>query len=198
VLLPGLWLASPIVAVGELKDVSPMGVQAPVRLPYPVIQDLHTLYWCEAKLSVTGVVKGALPTGLRRYVWGAVNPGCRTSYSADRERLRTKIWFLREEGGLIRPTFDGGTMLFYGLDADWVESNRPAAERLADLLLTPSAHETPAEFARGLVDAADLACILVGKAECARRIGALSELHDPDLSATVCAYLRAQLEEPCG
>src|ERR1022692_4785424 len=56
--LPGLWETTPIVAVGDVTNVVEFGVQTVDHLPYPAIQDIHKLYWCQGDFRATAVVKG--------------------------------------------------------------------------------------------------------------------------------------------
>ena len=200
-LLPGLWERSPIIAVGDLADISELGVQTVDRLPSPIAQSVHTLYWCQASFRAVATVKGRLPNA-SKYVWASIQPGCTLSYGDQKsyqERV-TRVWFLREEQGLLRPTYDGGAAHFYGIYAKWSNDPRPSPQqKLGGLLLTPTAvARSLDEFAKSIWDNADVACSLLGKADCIGRIKALATLGDPALRHAACEYLRAQQGETCG
>lgn len=198
--LGALWELSPIVALGDLADVSEFGVQVVDHLPAPIPENLHTLHWCQATFRPVAVVKGRLPE-TTRYVWGAIEPGCRLFYGNREayEKRVTRMWFLREEQGLLRPLLDAGSAHFYGMFAKWTDGpDLPPRQRLGVLLLTPEAvASTRTEFAETMWDDADVACSLLGKMECVRRIKALTTLGEPALSRAACEYLRFQQGENC-
>ena len=166
VLLPGLWQATPIVAVGDVKNVTAFGQQTVEHLPYPVTQDLHKLYWCQGDFELVANIKGTFDTK-KKYVWASVNPGCKLFYGDPRDYLKrvTKVWFLREEGEFLRPTFDGGTYAFYGLYTKWNDGSALEPDKKCGaLLLTPSANaDTLAGFAKSIWDAAEVACSVLGE-----------------------------------
>lgn len=199
-LFGALWERSPIVAVGDLADVSEFAVQVVDRLPPPIPETLHALHWCQGTFRPVAVVKGSLPKA-NRYVWGAIEPGCRLFYGnrESYEKRITRIWFLREEEGLLRPLLDAGSAHFHGIFAKWSEgSDLPPRQRLGMLLLTPEAvASSRKEFAETMWDDADVACSLLGKAECINRIKALTTLGEPVLSRAACEYLRAQQGADC-
>ncbi len=66
--LGGMWISSPIVAVGELSNVTTYGEQAVVNLPSPMSPDTHRLYWCEGDFNAIAIVKGALPETAKKYL----------------------------------------------------------------------------------------------------------------------------------
>ena len=71
-------------------------------------------------------------------------------------------------------------------------------QRLGRLLLTPSASsETLQDYARYLWDVGDIACELLGRAECARRIKGLVQMGNPALREGACGFLKGQLGEDC-
>src|ERR1035438_3336537 len=71
-------------------------------------------------------------------------------------------------------------------------------QRLGALLLTPHANTgTLKAYARYLWDVGDIACDLLGKADCARRIRQLAKLGDPLLRKSACGFLKGQLHEGC-
>jgi hypothetical protein len=163
--------------------------------------EVHKLYWCQGDFRATAVVRGEL--GPRaRYLWADSRPGCKLwddNPSLIFHRFKTKVWFLREEGGFLRPPFDGGTDKFIGFFSKWDESSRlPARQRLGTLLLTPGANgDSLEEYARYLWDAGDIACELLGKAECVRQIRGLADLGNAELRDNACNFLKGQMEERC-
>src|SRR5579862_2331673 len=158
VLLPGLWEATPIVAIGNVKNVMKFGQQTVDHLPWPVTQDLHKLYWCQGDFESIATIKGALDPK-KKYVWASVNPGCKLFYGDSREYSKrvTRVWFLREEGEFLRPTFDGGTAYFYGFFQRWnYASDLAPQQKLGVLFLTPNANsDSLGEFASNIWDVAD-------------------------------------------
>jgi len=198
--LYGLWEATPIIAVGNVKNVTEFGQQMVDHLPSPVSQDLHKLYWCQGDFDSIATIKGTL-NAKKKYVWASVNPGCKLFYGdvADYSKRVTRVWFLREEGQFLRPTFDGGTAYFYGLFTKWDDAPALAPrQRLGVLLLTPQANsDSLASFADDIWGIADVACSLLAKAECVQRIRALARLGDPSLRVAACEYLKAQQKESC-
>ena len=198
-LLYGLWEATPIVAIGNVKNVTKFGQQTVDHLPWPVTQDLHKLYWCQGDFDSIAIIKGALDAK-KKYVWASVNPGCRLFYrdSHDSKRV-TRVWFLREEGEFLRPTFDGGAALFYGFFQRWnYAPDLAPQQKLGVLFLTPNANsDSLAEFASNIWGVADVACSLLGKTECVERIRALAKLGDRSLRVAACEYLKAQQNKTC-
>ena len=198
--LYGLWQATPIVAVGNVMNVAEFGQQTVNNLPWPTAKGVHKLYWCQGDFDSIAIIKGAFDAK-KKYVWASANPGCKLFYGDTRDYSKrvTRVWFLREEGEFLRPTFDGGTAYFYGLFTEW--SNAPALaprQKLGVLLLTPYANSNSlSEFASNIPGVADVACSLLGTAECVQRIRALAGLGDPLLRTAACDYLKAQQNETC-
>jgi hypothetical protein len=204
VLQHGEWLASPIVAVGEITNIASYGEQAVANLPYPMSPDVHWLYWCEGDFSAVAVVKGALPDGKRKYLWASGLPGWRLwddnpDLIFHREKMR--VWFVREDGGYLRPTFDMGTAAgrFFGLFARWEDlPDLPARQRLGTLLLTPSANsDSLDDYAKYIWGVGDIACDLLGKSDCALQIKGLAGLGNPALRDAACNFLKGQLNDTC-
>lgn len=203
--LGGMWISSPIVAVGELSNVTTYGEQAVVNLPSPMSPDTHRLYWCEGDFNAIAIVKGALPETAKKYLWASVWPECKTPYDNDPRMIfnrdKTHIWFLREEGEFIRPPFDVGVQAgrSFGILPKWEDlPSLPPRERLGTALLTPSANgDTLEEYARYFGDVFDIACDLLGKEECTRQIRALAELGNPQLQEDACGLLEAVLKQTC-
>ena len=148
------------------------------------------------------VVKGALPQTAKNYLWASVWPKCKTPYDNDPRmiynREKTHIWFLREEGEFIRPTFDVGGRSF-GVLPRWEDlPSLPPRARLGIFLLTPSANsDSLDDYARYLGQVIEIACDLLGEKECTRQIRALAELGNPQLRADACGLLEGQLHETC-
>jgi hypothetical protein len=197
--LPGVWNATPIAVVGDVVNITEMGDQdmAGVKLA-PTVQPFKTLHWCQAEFLVTAVVKGKLQATRRKLVWGQVPTGCRVDWGAPPEPGRPvwRVWFLRDEGPYLRPTFDGSGFFFerYG---KWTDGpNLPPPEKLGTMLLTPSAMvESQNEYGDLIWAVGDIACELLGKQECVRRIRGLAATTDPKLHSNACDYLRAQQGE---
>lgn len=98
--LEGVWIKTPIVAVGDVSDITSYGHQTVDHLPRPTMPDLHDLYWCQGFFNAIAVVKGELKDSRRKYLWASTISGC-TLVDNDPKlvyhRLKTKYWFLREE-----------------------------------------------------------------------------------------------------
>jgi hypothetical protein len=204
-LLDGDWMASPIVAVGEITKISSYGKQTIERLPPPTMPDVHDLYWCQGDFQVAAVVKGAFRSPTRKYLWASTVPGCKLwddDPALVYHRQQTRAWFLREEGEFLRPPFDYGTYRYIGLFDKWEGGpDVPAAERLGTLLLRPAANsDTLDDYAHYLWYVGDIACELLGKAECARRIRELTILGSSKLRESACHFLKGQLAlgDECG
>jgi hypothetical protein len=203
--LGGMWISSPIVAVGELSNVTTYGEQTVANLASPMSPDTRRLYWCQGDFNAIAFVKGALPTTAKKYLWASVWPECKTPYDNDPRMIfnrdKTHIWFLREEGEFIRPTFDVGVQAgrSFGILPKWEDlPSLPPRERLGTALLTPSANgDTLEEYVGYFGDVFDLACDLLGKEECTRQIRALAELGNPQLREDACGLLEAVLKQTC-
>ena len=199
--MSALWEATPIIAVGDVKDVTEFGTQHVQQLPPPVVQDLHELYWCQGDFVAVAVVKGELPR-TKKYVWASVNPGCKLFYGDQSyEQRPTRVWFLRARGraSICGRLVDGGSWYFYGLISKWEEDTKlPPAERLGLMLLTPEANvQNLPKFAATIWNTADVACSLLGKAKCVEQIRMLANTGDPELRNAACQYLRAQQKVTC-
>ena len=74
-----------------------------------------------------------------------------------------------------------------------------ARERLGALLLTPEANcEPPDAYAKYfLSQVGDLACEVLGKAACIKRIRALTNSGNAAVRAAACLYLQGQLHVAC-
>jgi hypothetical protein len=200
--LEGVWLASPIVAVGEVTDITFYGKQTLERLPAPTMPDIHDLYWCQGYFSAVAVVKGELKEKRKRYLWGTTISGCELVDKDPKHveyRSKTKFWFLRDEGEFLRPTFDYGTYRFGGVFTSWSDGPPlPARSRMGALLLMPAANsDSLDDYARYLWDVGDIACELLGKPECIREFRGQEEMGNPALRESACNFLKGQLEADC-
>ena len=126
--LSGLWQATPIVVIGRLRDVGVDGIQSVDGLPWPVEQDIRKLYWCRGKLQVEDIIKGTVASGQHTFLWASVSPGCQLHLGrqANSSELGFRVWFVREEDGLLRPTFDGGSRYFLNFRTGWNGGSRVA------------------------------------------------------------------------
>ena len=194
-----LWQNSPVIAIGNVENVSEIGVETVASLP--VRQDLHQLYWCQGDFHVVEVIRGGSAATLpAKFLWGSVNPGCRLFYGSATSYLKfpTRVWFLRVDGPVLRPESDGSAFS-YGLLTKWkVEYGKPATVKLGTLLLTPEANvEELSDYADLLWDVADFACTLLTKQICVDRINELAQLGDPKLREYACQYLKIEQKEIC-
>jgi hypothetical protein len=187
-----------------VSNVSSYGDQTVDHLQGPVSPDLHKLYWCVGDFRVTDVVKGELRARTKKYLWASVFPGCKlwlwpdNPQAVDR-RFQTRVWLLREEGDFLRPTFDAGIHRYIGLFPKW-EDGPPleAHKRLGILLLTPTANSDSLEdYAGYLPLVIDIACELLGRSDCIRRIQALGNLGSPRLREVACGFMKDQFGQPC-
>lgn len=201
-LIPGVWKASPVAVVGEVTNVRPYGEQDVKTLPWPMSPEVHRLYWCEGNFRTIAVVKGELSPTAKKYLWASSQPGCELwddDPSLIFVRFKTRVWLLREEGGVLRPPFDGGTDRFIGFFTQWDQSSKfSAQQQVGTLLLTPAANsDTLEDYAKYLWDAGDIACELLGRVECVRQIRAIAALGSPVLRENACHFLKAQIGEDC-
>jgi hypothetical protein len=200
--LEGVWLASSIVAVGDVSDITSNGHQTVDHLPAPTTTYLHDLYWCQGYFNAVAVIKGELKDARRKYLWASTIAGCKLVDNNPKlvyHRLKTKYWFLREERDVLRPTFDYGTYEFSGVFTAWSEGPPlPARRRMGALLLTPAANsDSLDDYASYLWDVGDIACELLGKPECIRLIRGLEGLGNPALRESACGFLKGQLGVDC-
>jgi hypothetical protein len=198
----GAWLASPIVAVGDVSHIRSYGHQTVESLPPPTTPEAHDLYWCQGDFKLVAVVKGELPATSRKYLWASTIPGCKLVDNNPKliyHRMKTKFWFLRAEGQFLRPTFDYNAHRFDGVFLSWSQGHPlPARQRLGAFLLTPSANaDSLDDYARYLWNVGDIACDLLGKPECTRRIRSLEGLGNPALRESACGFLKGQLGVDC-
>lgn len=200
----GVWERAETVVIAELKNTKEIGVQQlQTPLPWPTSPTVDKVYWCEGEFTAYSIIKGRYPTQGKRFIWGAIRPGCTISYANKRElngRRVLRIWFVREEPRAIRPVVDGGGVFFLTFGADWggprVEN---PARAFAQLLLTPSANASSlSEFSRMLPSVGELACLILGRSECINEMRSLARLGNDDLKKAACAYSDLQLDAPCG
>jgi hypothetical protein len=199
--LPSDWADATIVAVGKVVHVRSYGTQAVSHLPFPAPSWVHELYWCVGDFSAQAVVKGSLDAAPLRYLYLS-SPDCAVTNDTSPDwgdEAKTRVFFLRVEGGFLRPVFDYGTHKYLGLLTRWDQGpNLPARQRLGALLLTPHANNgTLKDYAEYLWYVGDIACDLLGKADCTRRIRKLAKLGNPLLRRNACGFLQGQLDEGC-
>ncbi len=193
------WQNSPIVAVGEVVNVRRYGTKTYSGLSYPAPPGAHEVYWCVGDFRATAVVKGSLDAAPQSYLFTS-DPDCREIYGSVRgKNPKTRVWFLRIERGFLRPVYDYGTYRYFALLGRWDEDPRlRPRQRLGALLLTPRANTTTLkDYAVYLWDVGDIACDLLGKAECVIRIRRLEKLGNPALQQMAYTYLQDQLHVGC-
>ena len=198
------WTQTAVAVVGDVTNVINVinvGGRDYNHLPPPMFPDVHKLYWCEGDFKVIAVVKGELRGQSRKYLWASAWPDCRL-YASDpamiASRYQTRVWFLREEGDFLRPTYDYGGAKFLGLCESWSDGPPlPAKSRLSAMLLDPAAScATMDEYAEYLWLVGDIACELDKKA-CISSIRTLAHLGSVKLREHACNYLKAQQETSC-
>jgi hypothetical protein len=199
--LPTDWRDATIVAVGEVVHARTYGTQTYSHLPLPAHPWEHELHWCVGVFRAKAVVKGSLDGAPQRYLYVSW-PDCDIINGASPDwgsEAKTRVFFLRVEGEFLRPVFDYGTHKYLGLLTSWDQDHRlPPQQRLGALLLTPHANTgTLKAYADYLWDVGDIACDLLGKADCARRIRRLAKLGNPLLRQNACGFLQGQLHEGC-
>ena len=199
--LPTDWADADIVAVGEVLHARTYGTHIYSSLPYPAKPWEHELHWCVGDFHAKAVVKGSLDGAPQKYLYISwldceVINGSTPDWG---DEARTRVFFLRVEGEFLRPVFDYGTHKYLGLLTRWEQGpNLPPRQRLGALLLTPHANTgTLKDYAYYLWDVGDIACDLLGKAECARRIRQLAKLGSPMLRQNACGFLQGQLHDSC-
>jgi hypothetical protein len=146
-------------------------------------------------------LRGVLPAAGKKFLWGAVEPGCDVTRFTDNKRGEvgtvTKVWFLREEVNYLRPVVDAYGPFYCTFNALWGNPANPE-DRFAQLLLTPSANnQTLREFATGFFKTASVACMILGHKGCIDKIKTLASLGDLDLRNAACSYLKSQFGETC-
>jgi hypothetical protein len=200
--LEGVWIKTPIAAIGTVTDIVTYGHQVVDQLPHPTMPGAHDLYWCQGYFNAIAVVKGALKEKRRKYLWGSTLSGCElvdSNPASSEHRSKTRLWFLREEGEFLRPIFDYGSRRFAGVFTPWAEGpDLPARQRMGALFLTPFANnDTLDDYARYLWNIGDIACELLGRTECIQRIRNLEGLGNAALRESACGFLKGQLKTDC-
>lgn len=200
--LEGAWTASPIVVVGDVTNIVNYAHQFVQHLPPPTLPEGHEVYWCMGDFHVLAVVKGALRGSGRKYLWASTIPGCKLVDNNPKliyHRMKTKFWFLREEGQFLRPTFDYNAPRFEGVFRAWTATSPLLPQQqLGTLLLTPYANtDSLDDYARYLWNVGGTACELLGNAECAQQIRNLETLGNAALRASACTFLKGQLGVDC-
>jgi len=189
-----VWAKAPNVVVGVLRNVRPYGVQdLPNRRPV-TDENIKRIYWCTAELDIQLSVKGRVShlEGIRKYVWGYPEPGCRFHDSlGDKSGRELSIWFIRREGDILRPISDVGTAYRCLLLAPTPDTAGSLTESaLGSLLLSPEAYRDGVEDMKGNFPAISaIACSLFGKDECVRKLTDLGN-RESQLQFAVCGALK--------
>ena len=110
-----------------------------------------------------------------------------------------RIWFLKIEGGYLRPILEGGGVHFLTLRGEWPSSLQEDRERyLARLLLTPYANSLNEEdYALHFFSNASNACFILGLTDCKLEIRKVSLNPNSTIKNAACEYLRSQFAESC-
>lgn len=208
----GTWERAPLVVLADLQSVESAGSQKVARLPNPVPAAVHRIYWCRGDLKAYSVVRGALPSVGKKFLWSSMSPGCdptRSAYGTTQYHgPGTRVWFLREEAEYIRPVVDIGGAFFVGFNVKWNILPTQAPEKhFGQLLLTPSAIDASLrDYAHGFFNLANAACLILGRDElsegrspraCVAQVRALADLGDPNLRRAACDFLQSQFGERC-
>ncbi len=146
-------------------------------------------------------MKGEISSGHKKYLWASTFPGCKLVDDNPKlvyRRFETKYWFLHDEKEFLRPTFDYIAPRFGGLFTAWLEGpSLSPREHLGALLLTPSANsDSLDDYSSYFWDVANMACDLLGRDECTRRIRNLENLGNSALRDSACEYLRGSFGRP--
>jgi hypothetical protein len=201
--LSGTWERAPAILVADLSHIAAVGVQRIKSPPWPASPDINRIYWCEGDLEVYSLIRGKVPLNGRKFLWGAATPGCdvtKVSYGRRwSDEAITHVWFIREEGGYLRPIVDAGGLYYYAFHTKWTgDSKEDPQERFAELLLTPSANDkTLREYAHGFFNLASNACFILGRPKCIEKINKLTQLGDADLRRAACDFLKSQFQANC-
>jgi hypothetical protein len=152
-------------------------------------------------LRVDVVIKGNTRVGRRTLAWGQARPDCDARFATNAKNGGEgfTVWFMREEGEMLRPAVDGGSAVNLTFLAPWNRlAVNPPLRRFATFLLTPSANTASLdEFAEGLWDQAEVACGILGESECKERLRSLARMGSPTLRETACSYLAVEYRTPC-
>jgi hypothetical protein len=114
--LSGTWERAEAMVIAELRNAVAAGDQEVRNLPWPAASTIRRIYWCVGELVVHSAIRGSIPSKSKRYLRGAIRPGCqlkRTFYghAPDRESV-TQLWFIREETHHIRLVVDARGRFF--------------------------------------------------------------------------------------
>jgi hypothetical protein len=200
--LSGVWERASFVVVGQLRQIRPVGSVRPGKLPRIASPTIRRIYWCEGEFSSQQVIRGKLTLGVKRFLWGAIKPGCQLDQEASvsaNESL-TQVWFVREEGSYLRPVVDAGGPFFFTFHEKWTPQTAGAdpERHFGQLLLSPRATGlTPEEYAQSFFKPAGLACWILGNADCMQRIRSLAAIDNRALHDAACKFLDYQFGEKC-
>jgi hypothetical protein len=188
----GDWVDSPMIAVGEVTNAVEYGRQEGENFPWPMSPSVHTLYWCVGDFDTVAVLKVPPPPPGKKYLWATRRPGCQISKPG---WVKSAAWFLREEGEFLRPVFDYGSYYFLGLRTAWKDGPPlPPRERFGALLLTLEMLEPPPDY---IWTIGDIACDLLGGAECTRRITELMATGSSEMRKQASNFLICLYDEAC-
>jgi hypothetical protein len=115
--LPTDWADATIVAVGEVVNMLSYGTHTYSRFPFPAKPWEHDVDWCVGDFHPEAVVKGSLDGAPQRYLYASWSH-CEILNVATPDwgdEAKTRVFFLRVEGGFLRPVFDYGTHKYLGL-----------------------------------------------------------------------------------
>lgn len=202
----GSWQKASFVAVGEVINHRVYEVQWKEELPWPVPSSLHLLYWCRGDLRIDAAVKGEAPAESVDVYWATVQPDCRSAFNDERysRQWPTKIWCVKRDGRFQVLLHAFYYRRYLGLPFRWdAGAKLPPRERLGALLLSPSDDEEDLySFGDRIWERADVACELLGKEGCVRKLRDLAALGGKTpggeaLKEAACQYLKAELREKC-
>jgi hypothetical protein len=195
------WKESPIVVTGEVHRVELMGVQDVNLSGPPIPQTIERIFWCRGTLRVDHVIKGNVARGDQEYIWGQAHPGCGDAFAVhpNLAPAKLRVWFVRDEGGTLRPTAEGlsrSHLSFrWGWDAVKVD---PPARRFAVLLLEPEANARTLEGYAGAVwEHADVAASILPRDEAIALLSKLSRVQNAAISRDACDVLRTLFGKTC-
>jgi hypothetical protein len=196
-----IWDQSPIILVGELGEVREVGVQILKKTPNASELPVTRVYWCQANLHVSHVVRGLGSSETRKwlYMWGSIFPGCQLGHNAiAKSRNEVRVWFLRREGSLMRPLYDSGA---YNYDALQVSEGGRAFqvtnERLGRMYLDPQSYANKKDDMRDtMFSIGHIACSLLGRPSCVQELNTLRR-KEPELNQIICKYLQVTYNMSC-
>ncbi len=162
--LYGTWIQASHIVLGKLDRGKLVGETDP---PSYASDSVRKIYWCEGELRIDAYIRGTqVPTN--KYLWGSLQKECRSDQLPAGQNPYIgpvmRIWFLKIEGGYLRPILEGGGVHLLTLRGEWPSSPKEDRERyLARLLLTPYANSLNEEdYALHFFSNASNACFILG------------------------------------